>query len=392
MRFLVAIAVLLSMAASGYTSWLFWPRPLDLSPSSPLPRLLPGEQKQMLVLPRGLLLAELARFDDELYAYLMFDHLRGRPGLNDREILLTYSAAAPGAPYAVIALPGSDLLGMHRWLAGLAVDREIAGYEWRVIDQSGADLRRRQSAVFEAAYNMPVRRELGQLSRREKEAYLRRFLRFKSETDPRVRLGEPVPRLTSDDASRLAADILTVSEFYSVPLDFFLGIGAMENNYMNVKGDIGNAVWKRRAQKGDIIIRRSRGRVLVLNESSGVWQITRETLRYVHRLYLKDERDYSRLPRHLVPPRQLDLNEVQPAHLTTYAGLLFRHLLDEFKGDVQLAVGAYNGGWGNPNLHYAEGVERAANHARRVMEQAAALQGRLVAETPYISPANGPAR
>lgn len=93
---------------------------------------------------------------------------------------------------------------------------------------------------------------------------------------------------------------------------------------MNVKGDIGNALWKRRAHKGDVILKRGPKGVLVLNESSGIWQITRETLRYANRLYVRDTRDYSTLPEHLRPPKELNLNEVPPEVLTTYAGLFLR--------------------------------------------------------------------
>jgi hypothetical protein len=57
------------------------------------------------------------------------------------------------------------------------------------------------------------------------------------------------------------------------------------------------------------------------------------------------------------------------------AGLLFRDLLDRFHGDVARAVGAYNGGPGNPNPLYEEGVRMVADYARRVMEHAAALNG-----------------
>jgi hypothetical protein len=177
----------------------------------------------------------------------------------------------------------------------------------------------------------------------------------------------------------MAADIVAVAEFYSLPLEFFLGIGAIENNYMNVRGDLGHAVWKRRPERGDVVLKRRRGRVLVLNESSGVWQITRETLRYAHRLYLKDTRDYSLLPRHLQPPQELNLDELDPAVLTTYAGLFFRDLLDRFEGDLASAVGAYNGGPAKPNPHYEAGVRTVAEHARRVMEHAATLNGHSAA-------------
>jgi hypothetical protein len=117
----------------------------------------------------------------------------------------------------------------------------------------------------------------------------------------------------------------------------------------------------------------------VLNDSAGVWQITRETLRYVHR------RDYSKLPEHLRPPLELKVNDVHPDVLTTYAGLLLRDLLDRFKGDVTLAVGAYNGGPGNPNMKYEGGVRSAATHARNILERAAALNGESVARIPWLT-------
>jgi hypothetical protein len=45
---------------------------------------------------------------------------------------------------------------------------------------------------------------------------------------------------------------------------------------------------------------------------------------------------------HLRPPPELKIDEVGPAALTTYAGVLLRDLLDRFNGDVTLAVSAYN--------------------------------------------------
>lgn len=177
-----------------------------------------------------------------------------------------------------------------------------------------------------------------------------------------------------------------MASFFWLPLDFFLGIGAMENNYMDVPGDLENVVWKRRAEKGDIVLRGLRGRVLVLNYSTGVWQITRETLRYAHKLYLKGGWDYSLLPGRLRPPEDLNLDEVDPAHLTTYAGLLFRDLIDRFQGDVATAVGAYNGDPGNPNMQYQEGVRIVALYARKILEQAAWLNGQSVAEMSFLAP------
>jgi hypothetical protein len=162
----------------------------------------------------------------------------------------------------------------------------------------------------------------------------------------------------------------------------------MENNYMDVPGDLEHTSWKRRAEPGDIVLRKARGRVLVRNNALGVWQITRETLRYGHSLYLKDERDYSVLPDHLRPARQLDFAAIKPGQLTTYAGLLFRDLLDYFHGDTAKAIGAYNGGPANPVETYERGVNRVASYARRVLAHAAATRARPGgAPSPRLLPA-----
>ena len=187
-----------------------------------------------------------------------------------------------------------------------------------------------------------------------------------------------IAALDPQQATDLAADIIAVAKFYDLPLDVFLGIGAMENNYLSIRGDLTHSIWKRKPAKDDIILKRRRRRVLVSNYSVGVWQITRETLRYAHALYLKDKdkRDYSQLPERLLPPPRLELDVTNPHVLTTYAGLLLRDLLDRFNGDVEKAVGAYNGGPRNPNPEYAAGVQIVASYARNVLERVAAVNER----------------
>ena len=160
---------------------------------------------------------------------------------------------------------------------------------------------------------------------------------------------------------------------------------------MDVDGDLAHSVWKRRAQRDDIILRRGRKRVMVSNYAIGTWQITRETLRAAHQLYLKDKRDYTRLPARLRPPRELNLNSVDDAVLTTYAGLLLRGLLDHFGGDVDKATGAYNGGVKAPNPAYASGVKGVAQYARRVLEHATALDDPSGStKNPAIAPSPAP--
>src|SRR5437016_8695515 len=148
--------------------------------------------------------------------------------------------------------------------------------------------------MFYAAYGVPTEQKLDSLSSFQLLPALARFLVFKSQTDNRV-LGrsDPATRpLTHEQATQLASDILDVAQFYSLPLDYFLGVGAMENDYMDVDGDLTHVVWKKRAQRDDIILRRGRRRVMVSNYATGIPQITRETLRAAHQLYLTDTREH----------------------------------------------------------------------------------------------------
>jgi hypothetical protein len=381
-----ACAVILS----AWGAFRLWPRRLQISPSRPLIPILELTATGARASVDGReLIADVATLDDELFAYLMFGYLRGLAARDGYRVWLTCEREGKALTYIIRLKPQSDLLSALPYLFRLQVMGGIDQVSYRWIVPAAVSRYEAQSEIFDRAYSMPARRRIESLPRSDLVAYLRRFIRFKAATDSRVRAKtDASPRPPSrPEAHRLAEDILTVADFYSLPVDFFLGIGAMENNYMDVKGDLTNVVWKRRAEKDDVILRRGRRRVLVMNESSGIWQITRETLRHAHRLFLKDTRDYSSLPEHLRPPKELNLKDVPPEVLTTYAGLFFRELLDRFHGDVAAAVGAYNGGPGNPNARYEAGVRLVAGQARRVLEHAAALQGRPAAEMSFMTSA-----
>lgn len=386
---LAAIGTVAFLLSASMTCWL-WPRRLHLSPAmTPAPVVDLTVNGAVVRLRGQSLVTDVATFHDELFAYLMFGYFRSLVSQDGCRAWLTYQREGKALVYVIRLGPHNDLRSALPYLLTLQRIGGISQVSYRWVIPAVISRYESQSQIFDWAYNLPARKTLELLPRSELTAYIRRFIRFKATTDGRVRKGiEPIPRLPdSPEAHRLAEDIVTVADFYSLPLDFFLGIGAMENNYMNAKGDIGNVVWKKRAEKGDVILKRGRRGVLVLNESSGIWQVTRETLRYAHRLFLKDTRDYSALPEHLRPPKELNLNDVPPEVLTTYAGLFFRDLLDRFDGDVAQAVGAYNGGPRNPNLQYEAGVRTVAEHARRVLERAAALQGRPAAGMRFLASA-----
>ncbi len=385
-------ATLLAFAACAYTDYRLWP--LDLQapryPALPAPKI----QGNQLVLPfaPGIAAAEVATFHDQLEAFLHFEYLRGREarsGNDTSRILLTALDTATGPSYRIFIVGDNDLLTAVPRLTQLEGRNLIAHYDLNTWTQKDFSYYQQQSHTFDVAYGVPTSQKLESLSSFQLLPALARFLVFKSQTDNRVMdRTESAPQpLTREQATQLATDILEVARFYDLPLDYFLGVGAMENDYMDVNGDLTHVVWKKRAQRDDIILRRGRKRVMVSNYAIGTWQITRETLRAAHQLYLKDKRDYTKLPARLRPPRDLNLNSVDDAVLTTYAGLLLRGLLDHFGGDVDKAIGAYNGGVKAPNPAYASGVKIVAEYARRVLEHATALDGPAAnAEKPAIEP------
>src|SRR5258706_2981615 len=371
-------AALLAFAACAYTDYRLWP--LDLhAPRFPA---LPAAQFQgtrfVVRCARGVAAAKVATFHDQLEAFLHFEYLRGREardGSDTSRIFLTAVDPATGPSYEIFIVSDNDLLTAIPHLAQLEGRNLIARYDLNTWTEKDFAYYRRQSHMFDVAYGLPTEQKLESLSSFQLLPALARFLVFKSQTDNRVmERADSAPRpLTREQATQLAADILDVAQFYSLPLDYFLGVGAMENDYMDVNGDLTHAVWKKRAQRDDIILRRGRKRVMVSDYAIGTWQITRETLRAAHQLYLKDKRDYTQLPARLRPPRELNLNSVDDAVLTTYACLLLRGLLDHFDGDVDKATGAYNGGVKSPNPAYASGVKTVAEYARRVLEHATTL-------------------
>ncbi len=357
----------------------------------PMPRLWltpPGAEREAegryaVRFPGRVFTVEVASFRDELFAYLMFQHYRLTLPQPGEQVLLHLRN-----PYTVTLTMSNDWVKAVDRAAELSARQAIPEFTWDGWTERRYQAARNQTKLFVAAYNQPVQRKMEELPKGELQALLRRFLRFKSNTDPRIRRRiEPVPApLDGGQAHELAGDIIRVAEFYELPLEMMLGVGAMENNYMDVRGDLHHSIWKRKPAKDDIVLERRKGRVRVANYATGVWQITRETLREVHRLYLRDQRDYSALPERLRPPRELKVDEVSPDVLTTYAGLLLRSLLDRFDGDVETAVGAYNGGPGRPNLRYSEGVRVVAEQARQILEQAAVLNGEAVMEMRWPPP------
>lgn len=370
------------LGMSGWVAFRTWLRPMRFV-TEPFPPVRLERGTMIVALPTKILLAEVGKFDDELSAYLWFDYLRSRPSVEKSQVLLTVTEREQAPVYGIEIVVPNDALAAIPWLADLEAKGFIEGFNLVFTTPAQVEYRKDQTSIFVAAYKRPVDKRLETLPRKRLLSPMARFLAFKSRTDPRVRgASESRPSsLSHEQATELATDIIAASDFYNLPLDVFLGIGAMENNYLSIRGDINHAIWKRSPAKDDIVLKRGRHRVLVSDYSIGVWQITRETLRYAHALFLKDKRDYSQLPERLRPPKTLELDLTDSHVLTTYAALLLRDLLDRFNGDVEEAVGAYNGGPRNPNPRYAAGVQSVAEYARNILERVTAVNERAAVDT-----------
>jgi len=379
----LAAIVLFVLALSAWTAYRVWPRHMCVTAQHR--HLRPKVHGRNIVLPfsNEVACAEIASFDDQLEAFLRYEYLRGRDPDDASKIFLTADHHGIRSTYKLFLLVENDQLTALPRLSRMESHGLITHYELVAWTKQDLALAQQQSRMFENAYNVPTEQKLETLPSFQLLPALADFLVFKSQTDWRV-VGQgtraPQP-LTHHQALRLASDILDVAHFYDLPLDYFLGVGAMENNYMNVDGDLTHAVWKKRAERGDIILKHRSKRVLVSDYSIGTWQVSRETLRAAHQLYLKDKRNYDQLPPRLRPPRDLDVNSVSTEVLTTYAGLVLRNLLDRFGGDVDQAIGAYNGGVRNPNPAYAAGVRNVALYARKVLEHTAFTAAKSPAAT-----------
>ncbi|HUZ45799.1 MAG TPA: hypothetical protein VMW54_04100 [Terriglobia bacterium] len=391
-RLLLVAGIAATLSAAGWIGYRTWPRTLDVSPAPCLPIISLEGHRWTVKFRADALLAEVADFHSELLAYLYLEYLKSHAGLSNSQILLTAKAKEAGPLYRIYLVLDPNILSAVPYLAQLRAKGFIPHFHLDPVPQQDLAYKRLETAVFLGAYNPLNPPRLDSVAPARLLAPLTRFLMFKSATDIRIRKQiSPIPTVLSRKQAReLAIDILAVTRFYQLPLEVFLGIGAMENNYMNVRGDLEHAVWKRRPQRGDIILKWRRGHVLVSDYAMGVWQITRETLRFAHSLYLKDKRDYSLLPPRLRPAKKLDFDLDNSEVLTTYAGLLLRHLMDKTQGDMAKAVGAYNGSLRKPSFQYAAGVRAVAVYARSFLERAANLDGMNVAKSWLLEGPNGP--
>jgi hypothetical protein len=370
------VAAELLLAITGASVYYYWPQSLEL-PRAPIPQAIGTASGQTVVSwPGRVFVAKVGEFDSILSAYLMFDYLRSEDFLRGKQVLLAANGLSGGPPYGIwVRLPEDVLAGVEE-MAVLKENHLTSSLEDSWIDEHVFSDLLWQTNLFVQVYNSPKFPKLEEIPPAELQSYVRQFICFKAHVDPRTWDGNraPLSPPSVEEADDLAADIVEVAGFYNLPVDALLGIGAMENNFLNAPGDLNNAIWKKDIGTDDIVLRRRGHQAWVLNSSIGAWQITRQSLRYAHELYLCDTRDYSKLPVELRPTEQLDMYFLSSHVLTTYAALLLRDLLDYFDGNVFLATAAYNGSKLHPNLQYALGVDNVASYARRLIGSTARLK------------------
>lgn len=375
---------LVLLGALLYGGFRYWPRtiPLAINPRFPLVTLRDGEPG--IVLPTQVLVAQVGNYPTTAASFLHFDWIRSRDRARGRRFMLCSGVTPRSGKLRIYVQLQDNILVDFPFLGSLTANEIIPSFALENWTDAELSYCEQQSAQLDQIFVQPPDMLLTGLADKNLIGPMADFLAFKSATDPRV-LSQTIVGpivLNPTQARELAEDIIVIARFYALPLNYFLGLGAMENNYMSIRGDLDHAVWKKYPQHGDIVLKRRHGRVLVRNYSLGIWQLTRETLRYVQSLYLQDRfvRDYTLLPKRLQPAAFQDPDEIQPETITTFAGLFFRALLDRFDGNVLQAVGAYNGGPGKPNPAYAAMVQNAANYARRVIVHSALFDARYAAK------------
>jgi hypothetical protein len=98
--------------------------------------------------PTETLLAEVGRFDDELSAYLWFDYLRSRPGVEGSQVLLTVSEKEGAPLYRIeVELPNNALVAIP-FLAQLEAKAFIEGFELGFSTKQVTERKREQTNLF----------------------------------------------------------------------------------------------------------------------------------------------------------------------------------------------------------------------------------------------------
>ena len=108
-------------------------------------------------LPTEVLLGEVGSFDNELSAYLWFDYLRSRPGVDPFQVLLMVREEADKIPlYRIQVVLPNDALTAVPFLADLEAKGFIQHFDLAFSSSGPVEYSRKQTEVFVAAYKRPL--------------------------------------------------------------------------------------------------------------------------------------------------------------------------------------------------------------------------------------------
>ena len=186
--------VAVGCATGGALYWQWQVAPLETAPP-PAPRVEFGAgQRASVRYKRIRFVTPLARFHDELFAYLMLQHYRSAPPVAEGTVLMRYVGELDPPGYELLLAFSDDFVEATGAAAQLSARQGAPAALIALPAALGVNYLD-QTRFFDSAYNLPVQRKMEELSDAELCALARRFVRFKSATDPRVRSGmEPAPR------------------------------------------------------------------------------------------------------------------------------------------------------------------------------------------------------
>lgn len=213
---IVCVAIVLSALIAGGL-YRLWPRTIKIA-SGQL-RLLWSlrEGRQQITMPGRTLVGFLGPYDNELFAWLMFDFARNDQVLAGRDLMLIVNDDKRSS-YSIALRCSGNLPDCLDEIVRLRA-RGIGGMlSWSFLTPATVAHFNEETQVFVRAYSGPVQNDFRHLSAGKRASYVSHFLRFKAATDKRVLGDSALAPLSSEKASLLAADIIAVADFYDLPL------------------------------------------------------------------------------------------------------------------------------------------------------------------------------
>ena len=121
--FWIFLSIVFSGVGTGF-GYYYWPRQLDVQRPGISQAVQISDSDISVFVPNRNLIGELARFDDGLFAFLMFDYLRGRSALAEQTVMLTSKEQPSGIPtYRILVRLPDDIVRGVTFLAGLHAER-----------------------------------------------------------------------------------------------------------------------------------------------------------------------------------------------------------------------------------------------------------------------------